>query len=295
MNVLIIGGGFIGSALAGVLSKNGHNIKLLSRKDPGIENVVFRQATWMKINFHSDFFENVDLVIHALWTTVPFSSMLDLKSDYEENVIVNIKLLEIIKEKNIPKVIFISSGGAVYGNPISEKVNEEHPTNPISSYGITKLASEKYFQLYQRLFGLETLIIRPSNLYGLGQNVNKPQGVIGHLVHCFKSDMPFDLWGDGKGKKDYLHIQAFTSAIVRIIESGFPKNKIFNISFNETFSVLEIINLIEKLTGEKMEINHLPKKLFDVESIAVDSSLFKSVLGWTPEIDLKSGLKKMLL
>lgn len=294
MNVLILGGGFIGSNLAQKLVEQTHHVKIFSRSPVNISNVTQRIGLLEEIDSHADFFEDTDIVVHALSSSVPFTSMHDYASDVEENLVHNLKLIKEINASGIKKIIFISSGGAVYGNPETEDVDETHATNPISSYGIVKLSLEKYFQLNDHIYGTQTMIIRPSNIYGPGQNTNKPQGIIGHIVNRINNNSPLTIWGNGEGKKDYLHIEDFSDALLKVIQSDRFTSSVYNVSAHDPYSVLELVKIIEDNTGKKLHVSHDSPKRYDVQTIRLLSDKFRKDYNWSNVRNVKSSLIELM-
>ena len=153
-------------------------------------------------------------------TTVPANSMDDNIYDVESNVLPFIKLMTYCQNKEIENFIYISSGGAIYGNPISSlPIDEQHSTNPISSYGITKLTCEKYLLMNKDFFRGNCVILRPSNIFGFGQKIVKPQGLIGHVQHSITNNKLLEIWGDGNNKKDYLYIDDFVEGVLNVVSN----------------------------------------------------------------------------
>ena len=183
MNVLVLGGnGFIGSHLVDRLCVEGHNVRVFDR-----QGELYRKPISGVEYYYGDFgnralldnaVKRVDIVFHGISTTVPSTSNDDPVFDVMSNVVETINLLEQCVKERVKKVVFVSSGGAVYGTPSVVPVSEDSPTNPESSYGITKLTIEKYLALFHRFYGLDYAIVRPSNPYGPRQNHLGNQGVI---------------------------------------------------------------------------------------------------------------------
>ena len=148
----------------------------------------------------------MDMVFHLVSTTVPKTSNDDPAFDVMSNVVETIYLLEQCAKGKVKKIVFVSSGGAVYGTPAALPVPEDSPEKPESSYGITKLAIEKYLELFHRLYGLNYVILRPSNPYGERQNPDGDQGVIAVFLGKIAKGQAIDIWGDGSNVKDYVYI-----------------------------------------------------------------------------------------
>lgn len=293
--ILILGGGFIGANIAKMLVEYGYFVKILSRTNPNIPHVVFKRFDWRNITNESSFFEDIDIVIHTICTSVPLSSYNDIKRDIQDNILLNIDLIEILKFQHIKKTIFISSGGAIYGNiDPTCGTKESFSTNPISPYGISKLATEKYFQMHDELTNSHTIILRPSNIYGVGQRISKPQGVIGHMINLHKSNEVFKIWGDGKGKKDYLHINDFVDAITKIVELDSFERNIYNVSSHELYSVNELVAMVNDISGKELQVDYIEESKVDVKAVNLDSSKFRDQFDWKPKTTIYEGLKELI-
>jgi len=295
MRTLILGNGLIAKGIARKLALLNGEVIIASRSiDDKIDNVSYKQHSLEEIVSNKELFRNVDHVIHTISTTAPANSMADIYQDASENVLQNIKLIGMLAELKTPKFIFLSSGGAVYGHPSGNKVNEEHATNPVSAYRVAKLAVEKYLYLYGYHFGLNYLIIRPSNVYGYVKSIKKPQGVISHLLDCAKKDKQFKLWGSVHNRKDYLYVDDLAEGIITALEKdGNYTSNVYNMSYGETHSIAEIIAIIEQKTGKKLDIEQVGETKFDVKNIEVDSALFKSDFNWKPRVDIETGISRI--
>ena len=290
--ILIIGYGFLGSAIFAHLSKKGYPVKIFSRNLPPelLDNNFIGKIE--EIEKHEYIFNDVSIIIHAVHTTIPYTSDLDPVGDVESNVIPFIKLLNICQKKNITKFIYLSSGGAVYGHPTNSKpLDEKSQTNPESPYGISKLVNEKYLMLYDKAFSDGFVILRASNIFGTGQDISVPQGIVGHLIQSSKTNNILTIWGDGESRKDYLYLGDFLDGIVKVIEDKNKRNCIYNIASGKTSSVNELIHIVEKIAGKKITCNYSSFKKFDVPSIALDNSLFCKTFSWKPTTLIEEGIK----
>src|SRR5262249_18386186 len=149
---------------------------------------------------------------------VPGSSMKDSAYDIASNVVASARWLSRLSETNIKRLIYFSSGGTVYGVPQTDPIDENHPTDPISSYGITKLAIEKYVSMYCGMFGVSYTIVRPSNVYGEGQRLNIGQGVIGVMADRTLRGEALEVWGTGENLRDYLHVDDLVHATMLLLD-----------------------------------------------------------------------------
>lgn len=297
MKIVILGNGLIGKATAEKLVADNCDVMIASRSiDERTEGVQYVQLSFEEIIGSSSIFENADTVIQTISTSSPASSMNNICTDAHDNVLLNVQLIDRLVKLGIPKFIFLSSGGAVYGKDAAgKKIDETHATEPISAYGVAKLAVEKYLQLYGYHYGLNYLIIRPSNVYGLIKNLKKPQGVINHIIDSTLNQKKFRLWGSPVNRKDYLYTGdlAEALALAAVQQESFP-SRIYNIAYGETHSIGEIISIVEKLTGKKLDIEQVTAAGFDVTNIEVDGSRFRQDFNWRPVTDLENGIARIL-
>ena len=297
MRIVIFGGaGFIGSSIADRLLQDGHKLRIFERprilpyrKFSPIESVEWITGDLMSVADISAAIEGVDVILHLVSTTLPKSSNEDPIFDVQSNLIASLQLMSEMVKNKIPKIIFISSGGTVYGNPIYLPIDENHPTNPNVSYGITKLAIEKYLMLFQNLYGIRALILRVSNPYGERQRIETAQGAIGVFLSKALQHKPLAIWGDGEVIRDYIHISDVAEAFAKSI-SYEGKQSIFNISSGHGVSLNELIGEIEVVIDKKIKKNYLPGRSFDVPTSVLNNTLASKELGWTPVVTLRDGL-----
>jgi UDP-glucose 4-epimerase len=296
---LVLGGdGFIGSYISEFLLSQGHQVIVYERPNTCPENLIhikehinlvygdFREEA----NFTS-LLRNVDWVFHLVCTTLPANE--NAISDIEENVIPTLKLLDACREANVRKIIFISSGGTVYGPGEVHYMSETHPTNPICSYGVQKLMIEKYLHLFHQIYGLDYAVMRVSNPYGERQNPFKPQGVIGVFLAQALLERTIEIWGDGSVVRDYLYVLDVAKAAAKIAEYD-GQDKIFNVGSGIGYSLNEIIDCMEKVIEKKINRIYLTGRKQDVPYNVLDVSKAKAILGWESEVDLLTGIRKMV-
>ena len=292
------GGGFIGSAIADRLLLDGHQLRIFERPrvDPyrkfrDSEHVEWMTGDLLSVHDVGAAIDGSDAVIHLVSTTLPKSSNDDPIYDVQTNLVATLQLLDAMVARKIGKMVFISSGGTVYGTPRYIPVDEVHPTEPEISYGIVKLAIEKYLQMYRRLHGINTTILRVANPFGERQRVETAQGAVGVFLHRALRSEPIEIWGDGSVTRDYVYIgdvvEAFASALTY---SG--SESVFNISSGAGTSLNELIALLEKLLGRPVERQYLPGRPIDVPVNVLCNALARRELGWEPKVPLYAGLEK---
>lgn len=299
MKALVIGGnGFIGTSLVDELLTQGHQVRVFDRypsrycePNSQVEYVVGDMGNHGEMEAAV---KGVDWVFHLAYTTLPQTSNDDPLYDIRSNVVDTVQLLEECRNSSVRKVVFVSSGGTVYGVPQCSPIKEEHPTDPHCSYGITKLTIEKYLQLYHHLYGLEYVIARTSNPYGIRQNPNAKQGAVGVFLGNVASGKPITIWGDGEVVRDYIYISDTAKALVRAAEYE-PKlgqHRLFNIGAGSGVSLNQLVEEIRQVVDKPVEVRYTPARAVDVPANVLDISRARRELNWQPEVSLKEGLTR---
>jgi UDP-glucose 4-epimerase len=209
----------------------------------------------------------------------------------ESNVVGTLNLLNQSVQSGVKKIVFGSSGGTVYGVPQSIPIPENHPTNPICSYGITKLTIEKYLALFGRLHGLEPVILRMANPYGERQDFRRAQGAVAVFLGKTYRDETIEIWGDGTVARDFFYIGDLLPAVAAVIEEK-VSSTVYNIGSGECCSLNAVLEAIRKVTGKEPKVEYKPGRPLDVPINCLDISRAKSELGWAPTTPLEEGLKK---
>jgi len=229
-------------------------------------------------------------VVHLAWSSVPRTATAAPIQDVETNIVGTLRLLEAARDAGCRRFAFVSSGGTVYGVPQFNPISESHETVPISAYGISKLAAEKYTQLFERLYDLEALILRVANAYGPGQNFKKGQGVIGLWMNHIAKNEALTVWGDGSAVRDYVFVDDLAEAIFHAWQ--LPQAGIFNLGTGQGVSLNTLIAALREVTGQEVPVEYLPARGFDVPVNVLDITRFKKATGWQPQTSLQEGLAK---
>lgn len=292
------GAGFIGSHITENLLDNGINVTVFDKENTSKRNVqhVLDKIDFIEGDFNNiidikDSLKNKDYVIHLVSSTLPADSNLNPSYDVETNLISSLNLFEECLNQNIKKIIFISSGGTIYGKPVKLPIPESHPTNPTSSYGIIKLTIEKYFSLYKTLKGLDYKILRFSNPFGERQNPRTGQGLIANLLYKIKNKQTIEIWGNGKVVRDYFYIKDGAQAVYSAIKDK-SKEPIFNISSGRGYSVNQILEKFRKVLKLKFKVKYTEGRKFDVPKNILDNTKALRILKWKPETEFNDALKK---
>lgn len=299
MKALVIGGnGFIGTHLVERLVQEQVEVRVFDRYPsrfsqpiPGVQYVAGDLGNHGEA---AHAVEGIDWVFHLAYTTLPETSNDDPVYDVRSNVIDTLQLLQECSAHSVKKFVFISSGGTVYGVPKTVPIREDHSTEPICSYGITKLAIEKYLALFQRVHNLEYVVARLSNPYGERQNPQAKQGAVGVFLGRISRGEKLTIWGDGEVVRDYVYIGDACDALITAANyapsQGDPR--IFNIGSGVGCSLNDLVNALKKVVDTKVEVEYTASRVLDVPANVLDVSLAKKHLGWSPTTTMDEGLAR---
>ncbi len=294
--VIFGGGGFIGSTIADRLLHEGHALRIFERprvapyrKFTETERVEWITGDFSSMHDVSNAISGMDAVIHLISTTLPKNSNDDPIYDVQSNVIATLQMLNAMVAHKIGKIFFISSGGTVYGNPLYLPIDEKHPTNPLVSYGLTKLTIEKYLQIYNHLYGIKAITLRVANPYGERQRIGTAQGAVGVFLHRALMGLPLEIWGDGSVTRDYIHVSDVAEAFVQAVKYSGTKS-CFNISSGVGNSLNELIAMLENIIGKPVDVRYLPGRAFDVPVSVLSNDLAREELKWAPAISMLDGI-----
>lgn len=299
MKALVTGGnGFIGTHLVDLLVAEGHTVRVLDRYPSRFRadrpEVEYQCGDLENLHEVEEAVKGIDWVFHLAYSTVPQSSNDDPVHDIRSNLAATVQFLnECVKEK-IRKFVFISSGGTVYGTPRTSPISEDHPNDPICSYGITKLAIEKYLHLFEQIHGLNYVVTRISNPYGELQNPNAKQGAVGVFLGHVARNQPITIWGDGEVVRDYIYIGDTVRGLLSAAKyepSQDSDPRIFNIGCGSGRSLNEIVNAIREVVGPHVEVRYTEARAVDVPENVLDISRAAKYLGWKPEVGLTEGIR----
>jgi UDP-glucose 4-epimerase len=235
--------------------------------------------------------DGVDAVIHLVSTTLPKSSNDDPIYDVQTNLIATLQMLKAMVDKKVGKIIFISSGGTVYGAPVYLPIDELHPTDPQVSYGITKLAIEKYLLMYQHQYGIKSVVLRVTNPYGERQRVETAQGAVGVFLSRALQAKSLDIWGDGTVTRDYIYVGDVAEAFAKAVEYSGTKS-VFNISSGIGTTLNELMDVIGESVDVPVIRNYTAGRSFDVPVSILNNSLAFKELGWMPKVELREGIAR---
>jgi UDP-glucose 4-epimerase len=292
---LVLGaGGFIGINLCRVLSVAGASVCGYGHA-PAFP-AALPPIRWISAEFSdratlAGALEGVDTVFHLLGASIPAHAERDPAEDLRSNVAASVDLLGLCQTAGVRRIVYISSGGTVYGVPQSLPISEAHPTDPISAYGIHKLLMEKHLGLQTYRYGTRVMILRASNPYGPFQIPDRGQGLIATLIQRRLARRPVEIWGDGRIVRDFLHIDDLVDAMLRAAAYK-GSYSVLNVGSGIGRSVLDVVASVDTVLGTKgAEILHWPGRAVDVPTNVLDVALIRRELGWEARTEWMQGLR----
>lgn len=286
-------GGFIGTNLCLGLAGRVDALRAFGRRQSFPE--AMGGCEWMPGDFADSNYlpaavAGCDVVFHLVNATTPASANINKVADLESNVSKTLHLLDACRESGVRRVVFVSSGGTIYGIPNQVPTPETAPTNPITSYGISKLAIEKYLGLYEHLYGLEYRVLRVANPFGPYQTALKNQGVIAAFLGRAINGKPIEVWGDGTVTRDYVYIDDVIEAMkLAAIHEG--TGRIFNVGSGEGRSINDVVASISKILDIEISVNRRPGRPVDIPVSILDTSFALRELNWRPRTVFEQGLE----
>jgi UDP-glucose 4-epimerase len=298
-NCCVIGGaGFIGSCLVEQLVSKGYQITVIGRSEVPKRSlpkgVKYKSGNLENQNFLEEILCNTTSIIHLAYSSVPKTSFENPINDIQNNLPSTVKLLEAACNVNIQKFVMVSSGGTVYGKAHSIPIRENHSTTPVSPYGITKLALEKYALMYHEIKSLPIICVRPSNAYGEGQIPFTGQGFIATAIASILKGKTVTIFGESGTIRDYIHVKDVGSGIVATLEKGEP-GACYNLGSGVGMSNKDVLDKIIPLAesaGLTPEIITTAQRKFDVPVNILDNSKLKAETGWQETICFNDGIKQ---
>jgi UDP-glucose 4-epimerase len=293
MNTLVLGGnGFIGSHLVDLLIEHGHFVRIVDKSIEKFRNPIAK-VDYRIINFDDssgliEALANIDIVFHLISTTVPSTSISDPIFDINSNLVDSVKLFDLMYKSGVERILFLSSGGTVYGNPNILPTPEHHQLNPISSYGIVKVAIENYLMMNYHLSKLKPIIVRASNPFGARQIHFQVQGVISTFLKNVLLEKDLEIFGNGENIRDYIFIKDLVDFCYLAAFSN--ECGIFNAGIGKGTSLNEIVEIIKVTTDKQFKVKYQPSRKFDVQKNFLDISKAYCTFGWKPQFSLENGI-----
>ena len=289
--LLIGGGGFIGQALSWRLAGEGREVHVLGRHvENGLrDGIVFHRGCQSDATVVAPLLKCCDALVHLASATTPGSSAHAPALDVAENLVPLAGFLEALADAGPKRVLFLSSGGAIYGNPLDLPAKEGHPAQPLSWHAAGKAAAEVFLETYARQTGASVAFLRPSNVYGPGQRFQSGFGLVRTLLEKARSGESVEIWGSGQQVRDFLYIDDLVDACVRLLDAPVAAG-IFNAGSGMGVSLLGLLDLVRQVTGQDLPVNLQPGRGIDVEGIWLDCRKLSSTVGWAAHTPLAEGV-----
>ncbi|MCF6460854.1 NAD-dependent epimerase/dehydratase family protein [Clostridium sp. Cult3] len=299
MNILVTGGaGFIGSNLVDRLIKEGHTVVVVDNLSTGRLDNIHNKAKFYQLDIRSrkvaDIFkkEKIEIVYHKAAQIDVQKSIKHPILDGDINILGTINILEACKEVGVKKIIYPSSA-AVYGEPMYLGIDEDHPINPVSYYGISKFAPERYIKTYSKLYGIDYTIFRYSNAYGIRQDPKGEGGVIAIFMDkLFRGESP-TIFGDGSATRDFIYVEDIVEANIKALHKG--NKEVFNIGTGKATSIKELFYLMKEIMDVDIEVKYGEEREGDIKNSFFNINKAKEKLGWIPKYRIEEGLYKTII
>lgn len=289
--LLLGGGGFLGRALSLRLVQQGHEVHVIT---PGSQHdvapgVVAHGGGMENIELLRMLLPRISAVVHLASSTTPGLSQITPTLESIGNIGPTLGLIEQLQHNADVPLIYVSSGGSVYGNPGAASATEDTPLRPMSYYAAGKVAIEVFLRCFQQLSRNRVVILRPSNLYGPQQPRYQGFGVIRTMLQHVLDGSTMEIWGDGSVVRDFIYVDDVVSAIQLVLD-GAADSGTFNVGSGVGHSLNDLAQLIGEVCGKPLSINYAPSRKIDVERIVLDSGRMQSRYGWRSTTSLESGI-----
>jgi UDP-glucose 4-epimerase len=299
VKILVTGGaGFIGSHIVDALVELGHEVAVVDNLATGFERNINPRARFYRLSISdrelAEVFERErpQIVNHQAAQTVVTRSVAEPIFDAEQNILGSLNVILNCLKFGVDKIVYASSGGAVYGEPEYRPVDESHPVNALSQYGISKHTVEHYLQLYNMEHGLNYAVLRYANVYGPRQNPQGEAGVVAIFAgKMLRGEQP-TIFGQGDKTRDYISVGDVVAANILAMQSG--RNEIYNIGTGIETSDQEMFDALAELLGYKGAPHYAPMRKGEVLRICLDCSRAERELGWQPRLSLREGLSRAI-
>jgi len=298
---LVLGGcGFLGSHVVDALLREGHTVTVFDKEKVDTTNIahVLSEIRLIQGDFSNqrnveDVIGDHEYIVHLIGTTLPQTSTENPAYDLESNVIPSLNLLDAAKRSRVKRLVFGSSGGTVYGVAKHLPLSEDHPTNPVSAYGISKLMIEKYLQLYAYHHSIDTVSLRVSNPYGERQSPFVAQGVVAAFVWKTLNGEPITIWGDGRIIRDFIYVGDVAEMFIRAIVQDNQDARVFNIGSGVGTSLNDLLKIVERVIGKKPVVAYTKGRKVDIPANVLDVSRARQVFDWQPRVVMEDGITRV--
>jgi UDP-glucose 4-epimerase len=296
MKILVTGGaGFIGSHVVDQFLQAGHEVVVVDDLSTGRERNLNPEARFYQMDIRDpklmQVFENErpELVDHHAAQMDVRKSVVDPMFDADVNIRGSLNLMECARRTGVRKIVYISSGGAAYGEPVYLPCDEDHPINPLCPYGVTKHTVEHYLFLYKELYGLDYAVLRYPNVYGPRQDPYGEAGVVAIFTGCMLKSEPVTINGSGQQERDFVFVGDCARA--NLLVAGQSPVGIYNLGWGIGTNINQIFNELKKIIHYPLEAKYGPAKAGETFKIYLNAQKAKDELGWQPTLSLEEGLR----
>jgi UDP-glucose 4-epimerase len=297
MKILVTGGaGFIGSHVVDTFLAAGHSVAIVDNLSTGREQNLNSEARFYKIDIRDPKLievletEKPDIIDHHAAQIDVRKSVTDPIFDAQINILGTLNLIDAACKTGVRKFIYISSGGAAYGEPVYLPCDEKHPIDPLSPYGVTKHTIEHYLFLYKQIYGLDYAVLRYANVYGPRQDPYGEAGVVAIFSGQMLANKPVTIFGSGEQERDFVYVKDCARA--NLIVAGKEHGGIYNIGCGVGTNINQIFSTLKTITRYPLEAQYAPAKAGETYKIYLDNQLAAKELGWNPNIRLEEGLRQ---
>lgn len=294
-SILVLGGsGFIGRHLAETLAGSGKSVIAATKKPtdfahPSIENVA---AAFDKPDDFAPLLARSHVVVHAASSSTPGSTAHNPLMELDGNLRNTLSLLTALQDAPYCSLLYLSSGGTLYGDRKGRASIEADALLPRSYHGAAKASIEHFISAWSAQHNAAAVVLRPSNVYGPGQAPRNGFGIIPAAFECSRHQSPLTLWGDGSAVRDYIYIDDFIRLCLAVLDKPFVHGiETYNAASGESVSLLQLMDAIQKVTGLPLECRHEPSRALDVRYIVPDSSAVIARYRWKARVPLSEGLQ----
>jgi UDP-glucose 4-epimerase len=294
--ILVTGGaGFIASHVVDALIEQGHDVVIVDDLSGGNKANINPRAKFYQTDIRSSNLNEIfskekpEIVSHHAARTSVIRSLSEPADDAEVNIVGSLNLLQNCIKWRVKKIIYASSGGAIYGEPVYLPCDENHPIAPLSPYGVSKYAVELYIRSYLNNYGLNYTILRYANVYGPRQISTGEAAVIAKFSYQMLRGFDISINGNGEQERDFVHVKDIVRA--NILAMGQPDNRIYNLGTGKSVSINHIFLLLKSLTNYRNEPHYVAETKGEIFKTSLTAFKAKQELGWVPEITLEDGLK----
>ncbi len=298
---LILGGtGFIGRHVALLLARAGFTVTITGRKQPDFDfpaeiadRIHFRQLDIASPDWDR-LVATADVVHHYLWTSIPGREAANPADGLMANVGATIGLLEALKRRGDGRILFISSGGTIYGKLHRIPADEDHPVEPITAYGAEKAVAELYLRHYRAISDLDVRIARVANVYGAGQDPARGLGAVTTFIDHALAGRKISIFGDGSVIRDYVHISDVASLLATLSIVPAPKDFIFNVGNGTGTSLNDIVAILEAHLARPLDVGRTKARSFDVPVSVLAIARAHTQLNWSPRLSVLAGAARTI-